>query len=92
LADRINDGPLPVKECLRIAYGVLSGVARIHTAGFVHLNIKPSNILFSDSNAPMVADFGQSRQLAFNGTVTVPPMYKLAIPPETFQHRVALRE
>jgi eukaryotic-like serine/threonine-protein kinase len=92
LTGRIENGPLPPKECLRIAHGVLSGLARIHSLRFVHLDIKPSNVLFSDVDAPMLADFGQSRRLAQNGTVIVPRMYMPVVPPETWQYQVATLE
>jgi serine/threonine protein kinase len=92
LADRIKDVPLPLQEALRVAHGVLSGLARIHRAGFLHFDLKPSNVFFSETNTPMVADFGQSRRLGPGGTVQVPEMYRFVIPPETWAHQVGLVE
>jgi len=92
LADRIRALPLPVREALRVAHGVLSGVARIHRSNFLHFDIKPSNVLFSDTDVPMLADFGQSRRFDVNGIVQVPKMYRFAIPPETWAHQVGLVE
>jgi serine/threonine protein kinase len=69
---------------IRIAQGVLQGLVRIHRAGFIHFDLKPSNVLFDNVDAPMVADFGQSRRILANGVVQVPPMYCHAIPPEVW--------
>ena len=68
LADRIQDRPLQLSEVQRIAQGVLAGLAHIHLAGFIHFDLKPSNVLFSNKDRPMVADFGQSRAIARLGS------------------------
>ena len=84
LTKRIKDGPLQLSELLRVARGVLSGLAHVHLAGFVHFDIKPSNVLFSDTNIPMVADFGQSQAVSAAGVATAPnKIYCTALPPET---------
>jgi serine/threonine protein kinase len=92
LKSRISTGPISVRELIKAAQGILSGVARVHSAGFVHLDLKPSNVLFTDANLPMVADFGQSRQLGPNNTVRVPAMYPCAIPPEVWDTFIAIPE
>jgi serine/threonine protein kinase len=89
LADRIHTDPIPLQDLQRVAQGVLGGLARIHAAGFLHLDIKPSNVLFTDADIPMVADFGQARSIGKNGFVQMPPMYCPSIPPETWVHSTA---
>jgi serine/threonine protein kinase len=89
LADRIQDRPLQLSEIQRIAQGVLAGLAHIHLAGFIHFDVKPSNVLFSNTDRPMVADFGQSRAITPSGVVTVPPLYMVSQPPETVRTGVA---
>jgi serine/threonine protein kinase len=84
LASRICDVPIPINEVIRIAQGVLHGLARIHGEGFIHFDLKPSNVLFDDIDAPMVSDFGQTRRVLANGVVQVPPMYANAVPPEVW--------
>src|SRR6266853_6265440 len=88
LQKRIIDAPLRLSTVLSTAHGVLSGVARIHQLHSLHLDIKPSNVLFSATWAPLVSDFGQSRKMS-SGTVSVPEMYFHAMPPETLNHSVA---
>jgi serine/threonine protein kinase len=89
LEDRIDQAPLKLSEALNVAQDVLAGVAHIHSLGYVHLDIKPSNILFSNKNRAMVADFGQSREISSTGVVSVPSVYNLAMPPETIATQIA---
>jgi serine/threonine protein kinase len=89
LADRIQNCPLQLSEIQRVAQGVLAGLAHIHLAGYIHFDVKPSNVLFSNTNKPMVADFGQSRSISTTGVVTVPPLYVDAQPPETISTGLA---
>ncbi len=91
LADRIQDCPLQLSETLRIAQGVLAGLAHIHLKGYIHFDLKPSNVLFSSTGRAMVADFGQSRAISPTGVVTVPPLYMSAQPPETINTGIATK-
>jgi eukaryotic-like serine/threonine-protein kinase len=83
LADRITPNPISLTELIRVAVGVMHGVTQIHARGYVHFDIKPSNVLFNDINDPMVSDFGQTRKLDPGGAVPIPRMYLCAMPPET---------
>ncbi len=89
LADRIQDRPLQLSEVQRIAQGMLAGLAHIHQIGYVHFDLKPSNVLFSRTNQPLVADFGQSRIISPTGAVTIPPLYESSRPPEVISTGVA---
>lgn len=89
LSDRIATGPLQLGLVLKMMREVLSGLGHIHSRSFVHLDVKPSNVLFSDTDEAMVADFGQSRR-AVDGVVQGPKMYIPAMPPEMFIHHVAI--
>ncbi len=88
LADRVVKNPLALKDLLYIAHGILNGLGAIHGKGRIHFDVKPSNILFSDSNIAMVADFGQARTISNNGTVEVPNMYQYGLPPEFFETEI----
>lgn len=89
LSNRIATGPMQFGPILKMMREVLSGLGHIHSRGFVHLDVKPSNVLFSDTDEAMVADFGQSRR-AVNGVVPGPAMYIPAMPPEVIISRVAV--
>jgi serine/threonine protein kinase len=92
LKEKIKDNPLGLKHLLKMAQGALAGLAQIHSGDFLHLDLKPANILFDDSNAPLIGDFGQSRKVSSSGTVTWPSMYKWAMPPEVWATHVATAE
>src|SRR5690242_1042201 len=92
LKDRIEKHPLGVNDLLRVAQGILDGLGRIHASGFLHLDLKPANILFDDADRPLIGDFGQSRKMSAAGTVSYPPTYKWTMAPETITHHVATRE
>ncbi len=84
LADKIQGGPLELSEIQRVGQHILSGLAAIHAANTIHFDVKPSNILFSDRGMAMVADFGQARTIGPTGVITMPQMYRHALPPEFF--------
>lgn len=86
LADRIRTNPLSLREVQRVGIGILNGLAQVHLAGFVHFDLKPTNVLFGPNDEPLVADFGQSRQMAHGLVQTAPPLYKWSFPPETLQN------
>jgi serine/threonine-protein kinase len=57
-------GRLAPRDALDIMAGVLSGLAAAHQAGFAHRDVKPENVLLTDSGAVKVADFGLARSVA----------------------------
>jgi len=61
---------LPVKEVLRIAQEVGTGLDFAHRNGFVHRDVKPENILFADGHA-VLADFGVARACYAPGALPV---------------------
>lgn len=85
LADRTLLGPIMLKDIHRVGQGILNGVGSIHIAGYLHFDIKPSNILFDDNGRPLIADFGQTRQLDPTGIARVPSMYIAGVPPESYR-------
>ncbi len=63
LREKLEGGPLPVGEALRIAAALARTLGHAHDHGVIHRDIKPENVLFS-SGQPMVADFGLARAVA----------------------------
>ena len=57
-----EQGPLCVKEVVRIAKQIASGLSAAHAQGLVHRDIKPANILLEkDVSRVMITDFGLAR-------------------------------
>ena len=52
------DKPLPVERALAVVENVASAAGAAHSAGVVHRDIKPGNILIDDEGKPRLADFG----------------------------------
>ncbi|AAO44874.1 protein kinase domain-containing protein [Tropheryma whipplei] len=52
---------LPVEEVLRIVVQISRALQAAHSAGLVHRDIKPGNILISESGLVKITDFGIAR-------------------------------
>ena len=61
LAGLLADGPLPVREAVRIAKGILLALVHAHGSGILHCDLKPANVLLDADLEPRLCDFGQSR-------------------------------
>ena len=45
----------------------------VHSLGIIHRDLKPSNVLLDESHRPLVCDFGSSRVLSSDTTLTQSP-------------------
>ncbi len=76
-----REGPLSVREILRIGLQAASGLAAAHAQGLVHRDVKPANILLEDGvERVYLTDFGLARttddaSLTYTGTVAGTPHY-----------------
>src|SRR5262249_28595876 len=82
LQDKLDkDGPLGVKEILRIGMQIAEGLAAAHKQGLVHRDVKPANILLENGvERVKITDFGLARSVddasvTQLGTVAGTPMY-----------------
>lgn len=61
----LADGtPVPIPEAVEITSGILAAVEYAHGAGLVHRDIKPGNVMLTNSGKVKVMDFGIARALA----------------------------
>jgi hypothetical protein len=67
LSDRLSRGPLPIAATLDLGVTLSATLARMHEAGIVHCDIKPSNIGFSAHGVPKLIDFGIAHLLRSSG-------------------------
>src|SRR5262245_44894288 len=51
LAARLEKGPLPVEQAIRVAIQIAAALARAHGAGVGHRDLKPANIILARSGA-----------------------------------------
>lgn len=61
LRAQLDQAPLPVAEVAAIGAQVALALHDLHRQHVVHLDVKPSNILFRDSGEAVLIDFGLSR-------------------------------
>ncbi len=64
LKDIIAEGPIEPAEATRIIEGVLTALEYSHRAGVVHRDIKPGNIMITQSGQVKVMDFGIARAVS----------------------------
>src|SRR5262249_33180231 len=57
LAERLDEGPLPCAEAVRVLVAVCGALDAAHAAGVLHCDLKPPNILVS-AGTVKVTDFG----------------------------------
>jgi hypothetical protein len=60
LAERLEDGPLPVSLALRIAIGIADALDHAHRHGVVHRDLKPGNIMLTRGGVKLL-DFGLAK-------------------------------
>ena len=65
LKDRLKaqNGPVMPQEAVRIVKAIAAALDHAHQKGVVHRDVKPSNILFTADDMPVLTDFGIARVL-----------------------------
>ena len=70
LADRVKNGPLPVRVAVDYVIDMLDGLEAAHTAGIIHRDIKPSNVFLDEQGRARIGDFGISKSLESTAALT----------------------
>src|SRR5215469_1110528 len=63
LAERIEAGPIPVDEAVRIARQIADALEYAHERGIVHRDLKPANVKVTNDDTLKVLDFGLAKAL-----------------------------
>jgi serine/threonine-protein kinase PpkA len=66
LRDKLNQGPISLDQALAITRDLANGLAFLHTSGFLHRDIKPTNILFREDGMAVLGESGVSRAVGAN--------------------------
>ncbi len=61
LAQRLMDGPMPEPDVLAVGQALARMLQGAHSAGVMHRDVKPANILFDAHGQPRLGDFGLAR-------------------------------
>ncbi len=67
LAQVIQRGPLPLRKLIEVSTQICDGLAAAHTAGVVHRDLKPGNIMLTRDGRVKILDFGLARQERASG-------------------------
>ena len=86
LADRLRRGPVPAAEAASVALVLGGALAALHREGYLHGDVKPSNIGFASNGSPKLLDFGLARETNHAETVGGTPRY---MSPEVLSGRPA---
>jgi eukaryotic-like serine/threonine-protein kinase len=72
LAKRLQKGPLPIDQVLKIGAGIADALDKAHRKCIIHRDLKPGNVMLTKSGAKLLA-FGLAKSLstALGATETV---------------------
>jgi serine/threonine protein kinase/Tfp pilus assembly protein PilF len=63
LNEKLQSGPLPLREAVRIVSAIAEALGEAHRQGVVHRDVKPSNVVIAENGQVKVLDFGLVKQI-----------------------------
>jgi predicted Ser/Thr protein kinase len=60
LAEKVRGTSLPVPEAVALVAGLAATLERVHRAGILHRDLKPTNVLLDSAGTPRLMDFGSA--------------------------------
>jgi tRNA A-37 threonylcarbamoyl transferase component Bud32 len=66
LKQRLKGKPMPWQDAVRLLIPIARALHYAHQQGIIHRDVKPSNILITQSGEPMLTDFGIAKILLDN--------------------------
>jgi serine/threonine-protein kinase len=73
LRARLANGPLPLREAVRVLDAVLAALEAAHARGVVHGDVKPENVLFDAQGNAKLADFSAAWPMGAGVTAQLAP-------------------
>jgi len=83
LAQRIEQGPLPIDEALAIALQIADALEAAHEQGIIHRDLKPANIKLRPDGTVKVLDFGIAKALEVKSAISGAPSPVITTPAMT---------
>lgn len=80
-------GRLRWERALEVMLPILDGLAEVHARGYLHRDIKPTNILITRGGRPMLIDFGAARYALGDKTTTLSVILSPGYAPYEQYHR-----
>jgi serine/threonine-protein kinase len=63
LAQRIADGPVPVRQAAKWVAELAEAMEYAHREGIIHRDLKPANVVLTADGVPKITDFGLAKHL-----------------------------